>query len=67
MDDQDIRKLISMVKTMPESQKLLKNLILDYLALKEQNKKLVQSNLLLLEDLKQYEFILSEEQELILN
>ena len=67
MNDQDVRKLISMVKTMPESQKLLRNLILDYLAIKEDNQKLVRTNNILLEDMKQYEFLLSEEEPLTIN
>lgn len=67
MNDQDVRKLISIVKAMPESQKLLRNLILDYLAIKEDNQKLVRTNNILLEDMKQYEFLLSEEEPLTIN
>ena len=60
MNTEDMKKIISMVKTMPESHKLLKNLVLDYLAVKEQNEKLILSNLALMEDVKQYEFLLQE-------
>jgi len=60
MNTEDMKKIISMVKTMPEGHKLLKNLVLDYLAVKEQNEKLILSNLALMEDIKQYEFLLQE-------
>ena len=63
MTNEEIKKLISMVKTMPEGHKLLKELILDYLSLKDRNVTLINTNLTLLEDIKQYENIIREQKE----
>ena len=62
-----MKKLISMVKSMPEGYKILKNLLLEFLSIREENEKLVQANNLLLEDINQYEFNLAEEKSLTIN
>ena len=62
-----MKKLISMVKSMPEGYKILKNLLLEFLAIREENEKLVQANSLLLEDINQYELNLAEEKSLTIN
>ena len=56
-----------MVKSMPEGYKILKNLLLEFLAIREENEKLVQANNLLLEDINQYELNLAEEKSLTIN
>ena len=63
MDYRDIQKLIKYTKDFVEFQKILKHVLLDYVSIKEENKKLVSTNLALLEDLQQYRFIVSEEKE----
>lgn len=60
MSNDDIKKLILMVRTMPEGHKILRNLLADYLAIREDKQKLVKANLTLLEDIKQYEFLMQE-------
>lgn len=67
MSNEEIKKLISMVKSMPEGYKILKNLLLEFLAIREENEKLVQANSLLLEDINQYELNLAEEKSLTIN
>lgn len=61
MNNDQLKKLISFTKEMPEAYKMMKNLILDYLSIKEQNKKLVETNLKLLEDMVSYEERLEEQ------
>ena len=61
MNDKDIHKLYNFLKGFPEHHSLIKNLLIEYLHLKDENKKLVSSNLELLEDAKQYKEILQEE------
>jgi len=46
---------------------MMKRLLLDYLALKDENKKLVDTNLLLIEDVKQYQRLIEEEKEFIVH
>ena len=60
MENQEVKKLISFVKDMPENYNLLKKMLLDYLHLREENKNLVRRNIALLEDAKQYERLVEE-------
>ena len=47
---------------MPEMFKIMKHFVLDYISLKEQNKKLVETNLKLLEEMVSYEERIEEQQ-----
>lgn len=62
MTKEDIQKIVSMIKTMPDGYKLLRKLLFDYASLKEQNEMLVERNTILIEDIRQYEKLLREEQ-----
>ena len=48
------------MKGFPEHHTLMKNLLVDYLHLKDENEKLVEVNLELIEDLKQYKNLVDE-------
>jgi hypothetical protein len=54
MNNNDLKKLVTHAKELPEMYKILKNFILDYLSIKEQNKKLVETNLELLNEIDLY-------------
>ena len=61
MNNNDLKKLIIHAKELPEIHKILKNFILDYLSIKEQNQKLVTTNLELLNDIEQYKELSKEQ------
>lgn len=67
MNNKDIHKFYNFLKGFPEHHTLMKNLLVDYLHLKEENEKLVNANLELIEDIKQFKRILQEETELIIH
>ena len=67
MNNSEIKKFIDFLKVFPEYHSMMKRLLLDYLALKDENKKLVDTNLLLIEDVKQYERLIQEEEEFVLH
>ena len=60
MNNKDIHKFYKFLKGFPEHHTLMKNLLVDYLHLKEENEKLVEVNLELIEDLRQYKNLLEE-------
>jgi thiamine kinase-like enzyme len=61
MNNDQLKKLIAYTKDMPEMFKIMKHFVLDYISLKEQNKKLVETNLKLLEEMVSYEERISEQ------
>ena len=67
MNNDQLKKLVSFTKEMPEAYKIIKNLILDYLSIKEQNKKLVETNLKLMEEVVIYEERIAEELEIVIH
>ena len=67
MNNKDIHKFYNFLKGFPEHHTLMKNLLIDYLHLKDENKKLVEVNLELLEDIKQFKQILQEDKEIIIH
>ncbi len=67
MNNSEIKKFIDFLKAFPEHHSMMKRLLLDYLALKDENKKLVDTNLLLIEDVKQYQRLIEEEKEFIVH
>jgi hypothetical protein len=67
MNNSEIKKFIDFLKAFPEHHSMMKRLLLDYLALKDENKKLVDTNLLLIEDVRQYQRLIEEEKEFILH
>jgi len=60
MDNKSIHKFYKFLKGFPEHHTLMKNFLLDYLHLKDENEKLLEINLELIEDLKQYNNLLEE-------
>ena len=60
MDYKDVHKLIKFTKGFAEYQKILRQVLLDYVSVKENNKKLVEINLALLEDVNELENLLSQ-------
>jgi hypothetical protein len=67
MNNDQLKKLVAYTKEMPEAYKMIKNLILDYLSIKEQNKKLVETNLKLMEEVLTYEERIAEELEIVIH
>jgi hypothetical protein len=67
MNNNEIKKFIDFLKAFPEHHSMMKRLLLDYLALKDENKKLVDTNLLLLEDVRQYENLIRKESEITIH
>ena len=67
MNNKDIHKFYKFLKGFPEHHTLMKNLLIDYLHLKDENEKLVSLNLELLEDARQYKILLEEDNEFILH
>ena len=61
MNNDQLKKVLQFTKDMPEMYKVIKHFILDYISMREQNKKLVETNLKLLEDVVSYEERLSEQ------
>ena len=64
MDNKDIHKFYKFLKGFPEHHSLMKNLLVEYLHLRDENDRLVKVNLELLEDIKQYENIVRENEEI---
>lgn len=64
MNNKDIHKFYKFLKGFPEHHSLMKNLLLEYLHLRDENDRLVKVNLELLEDIKQYENIVRENEEI---
>jgi 6-phosphogluconolactonase/glucosamine-6-phosphate isomerase/deaminase len=62
MTDKDIHKFYKFLKGFPEHHSLMKNLLIDYINLRDENKKLVEVNLELIDDLKQYKNLIEEQQ-----
>ena len=62
MTDKDIHKFYKFLKGFPEHHSLMKNLLIDYVNLRDENKKLVEVNLELIDDLKQYKNLIEEQQ-----
>lgn len=67
MTEKDIHKFYNFLKGFPEHHTLMKNLLLDYLHLRDENERLVTLNLELLEDVKQYRNLLNEEKDFVLH
>lgn len=61
MTNKDIHKFYKFLKEFPEHHSLMKNFLVDYIHLKDENKKLVEVNLELIDDLKQYKNLLEEQ------
>ena len=61
MNNDQLKKLVAYTKDMPELFKIMKHFILDYMSLKEQTKKLVETNLKLLEEMVSYEERINEQ------
>ena len=64
MNNKDIHKFYKFLKGFPEHHSLMKNLLVEYLHLRDENDRLVKVNLELLEDIKQYENIIRENEEI---
>ena len=64
MNNKDIHKFYKFLKGFPEHHSLMKNLLVEYLHLRDENDRLVKVNLELLEDIKQYENIVRENKEI---
>ena len=60
MNNDIIKKLVQHTRYFVEFQKVLKEFLVEYLALIEENKNLIEINKALLEDIKQYEAVLAE-------
>ena len=60
MNNKEIHKLYKFLKDFPEHHSLMKNFLVDYLHLRDENEKLVEVNLDLIEDLKQYKNLVDE-------
>jgi len=67
MNNTEIKKFIDFLKAFPEHHTMMKRLLLDYLSLKDENKKLVNKNLDLIEDIKQYEKLIRKEKEITIH
>ena len=67
MTEKDIHKFYNFLKGFPEHHTLMKNLLLDYLHLRDENERLVEVNLDLIEDVKQYKNLLNEENEIVIH
>ena len=67
MTEKDIHKFYNFLNGFPEHHTLMKNLLLDYLHLRDENERLVQVNLDLIEDVKQYKNLLNEENEIVIH
>ena len=61
MNNVQLKKLVAYTKDMPEMFKIMKHFVLDYISLREQNKKLVESNIKLLEEILSYEERINEQ------
>lgn len=62
MTKEDIQKIVSMIQTMPDGYKLLRKLLFDYASIKDQNEQLKNTNINLIEDIRQYQRLLEEKQ-----
>jgi len=62
MNNDQLKKLVAYTKDMPEMFKIMRHFVLDYISLKDQNKKLAETNLKLLEDIISYEERIEEQQ-----
>lgn len=60
MNNEIIKKLVQHTRHFVEFQKVLKEFLVQYVALIEENKELIEINKALLEDIKQYEAVLAE-------
>ena len=67
MTNKDIHKFYKFLKEFPEHHSLMKNFLIDYLAIKEQNQKLVEQNLKLIDEVYAYEMLQKQEQELVIH
>ena len=67
MNEKDIHKFYKFLKSFPEHHTLMKTLLVDYLHLKDENERLVNLNLELIEDVKQYKNLLNEEKDIVLH
>ena len=66
MNNKELHKFYKFLKEFPEHHSLMKNLLLDYLKLRDENEKLLEANLELTKEIDIYEEILSEEKELVI-
>ena len=67
MNNSEIKKFVDFLKAFPEHHTMMKRLLLDYLSLKDENKKLVDTNLNLIEDIRQYEILIRKETEITIH
>ena len=67
MTNKDIHKFYKFLKEFPEHHSLMKNFLIDYLDIKEQNRKLVEQNLKLIDEVYAYEMLQEQEQELVIH
>ena len=61
MNTKDLQKFYKFLKEFPEHHSLMKNLLISYINLRDENKKLVEVNLELIDDLKQYKNLIEEQ------
>ena len=66
MNNKELHKFYKFLKEFPEHHSLMKNLLLDYLKLRDENEKLLEANLELAKEIDTYEEILSEEKQLVI-
>jgi len=66
MNNKELHKFYKFLKEFPEHHSLMKNLLLDYLKLRDENEKLLEANLELTKEIDTYEEILSEEKQLVI-
>lgn len=60
MNTKELQKLVTFLKSFPEFGKITKELLTEFLYLQELNKKLIDNNELLTEELEQYKRIVEE-------
>lgn len=66
MNNKELHKFYKFLKEFPEHHSLMKNLLLDYLKLRDENEKLLEANLELAKEIDTYEEILNEEKQLVI-
>ena len=66
MNNKELHKFYKFLKEFPEHHSLMKNLLLDYLKLRDENEKLLEANLELAKEIDTYEEILIEEKQLVI-